>query len=174
VTGEALLLLMALGQQLIITHGTGLVVERRRCALARTCQLMCRSTSTWLGSQGGVAYLLMQALQNALRPEATAPVVCLLTQVVVDPRSEPVEAVGDLRQEEARVLGHEMGWLMREDLARLAHVVPSPCRGIVDVSLIQTMAESGAVVIARRRRGAGRATPRRRRHGRDRRGPRRR
>ena len=37
-------------------------------------------------SQGGIAYLLMQALENALR-EADNPrhVACLLTQVEVDP-----------------------------------------------------------------------------------------
>jgi len=52
--------------------------------------------------------------------------------------------------EQARVVAAEFGWLMREEApGAFRHVVPSPePRHIVDISLIQTVAQTGAVVIA--------------------------
>jgi carbamate kinase len=107
-------------------------------------------------SQGGIAYLLMQALENALRAEGNPRhVVCLLTQVEVDPADpafqHPSKPIGYFyTEEEARALSVEMGWNMREDSGRgWRHVVPSPHpKHIVDISLIQAVANSGAVVIA--------------------------
>ena len=107
-------------------------------------------------SQGGIAYLLMQALENALRADDNPRhVVCLLTQVEVDPEDpafeNPSKPIGYFySEEEAKALSAEMSWEMREDSGRgWRHVVPSPQpKHIADISLIQVVAKSGAVVIA--------------------------
>ena len=87
-TGRALLPLMALDNELIITHGNGPVVGKilMRQALTRDRIAPMPLDICVAHSQGGIAYLLMQALENALR-KADNPrhVVCLLTQVEVDP-----------------------------------------------------------------------------------------
>jgi carbamate kinase len=107
-------------------------------------------------SPGGIAYLLMQALENALRESDSARhVACLLTQVEVDPDdpafSNPTKPIGPFFTEaQAKAIGDELGWLMKEDSGRgWRHVVPSPKpRHIVDISLIQVLARRGTVVIA--------------------------
>jgi carbamate kinase len=107
-------------------------------------------------SQGGIAYLLVQALENALREVDNARhVACLLTQVEVDPEDpafqNPTKPVGPFfTKVEAEAVSRELGWLMREDSGRgWRHVVPSPRpRHIVDLSLIQVVARRGTIVIA--------------------------
>jgi carbamate kinase len=81
--------------------------------------------------------------------------VCLLTQVEVDPEDpafrNPSKPIGYFyTEQEAKDLAAELGWEMREDSGRgWRHVVPSPKpKHIVDISLVQTVARSGAVVIA--------------------------
>src|SRR6185295_576331 len=106
--------------------------------------------------QGGIAYLLMQALENALREaDSGRHVTCLLTQVEVDPNdpafTNPTKPIGPFfTKEQADTIGAELGWLMREDAGRgLRHVVPSPMpRHIVDISLIEVLARRGTAVIA--------------------------
>ncbi len=157
-TGRALLPLMALENELIITHGNGPVVGKilMRQALAHDRVAPMSLDICVAHSQGGIAYLLMQALENALR-EADNPrhVVCLLTQVEVDPKDPafeiPTKPVGFFYSEqEAKALARETGWTMQEDAGRgWRHVVPSPePRHVVDISLIQALARQGAVVIA--------------------------
>jgi carbamate kinase len=82
--------------------------------------------------QGGIAYLLMQALENALRQKGNPRhVVCLLTQVEVDPNDpafqNPSKPIGYFySEEEAKAISSEMSWLMRQDAGRgWRHVVPS-------------------------------------------------
>jgi carbamate kinase len=107
-------------------------------------------------SQGGIAYLLVQALENALREVDNARhVACLLTQVEVDAEDpafqNPTKPVGPFfTEDEAEALTRELGWLMREDSGRgWRHVVPSPRpRHIVDLSLIQVLARRGTIVVA--------------------------
>jgi carbamate kinase len=109
-------------------------------------------------SQGGIAYLLMQAMENALREaDNNRHVVCLLTQVEVDPEDpafeEPSKPIGPFfseHEQEAEALGRELDWPMAEDAGRgWRHVVPSPKpRHIVDISLIQVLSRRGTVVIA--------------------------
>jgi carbamate kinase len=157
-TGRALLPLMKLDTELIVTHGNGPVVGK---ILMRQMLSRDRVTPMTLDicvahSQGGIAYLLMQAFENALREAGSARhVVCLLTQVEVDPEDpafgNPTKFVGyAYTEKEAAALGRDMGWEMREDGGRgWRHVVPSPePLHIVDISLIRALAERGAVVIA--------------------------
>ncbi len=157
-TGNALLPILEMDNQLIITHGNGPVVGK---ILMR--QILSRDTVPPMSmdvcvahSQGGIAYLLMQNLENALRSVGNQRhVVCLLTQVEVDRDdpafSHPTKPVGAFYSEsDARDIEKKLGWTMHEDSGRgWRYVVPSPRpKHIVDISLIETIAQSGAVVIA--------------------------
>jgi len=157
-TGNALLPILEMDNQLVITHGNGPVVGK---ILMR--QILTRDTIPPMSmdvcvahSQGGIAYLMMQNLENALRHVGNPRhVVCLLTQVEVDPDdpafNNPTKPVGSFYSEtDARDIEKKLGWTMREDSGRgWRYVVPSPRpKHIVDISLIETIAQSGAVVIA--------------------------
>jgi len=157
-TAEALLPLALLDNELIITHGNGPVVGKilMRQALTRDRIAPMSLDICVAQSQGGIAYLLMQAIENALR-EADNPrhVVCLLTQVEVDPEDpaflDPSKPIGPFFDaENARGVGEELGWLMKEEAGRgWRHVVPSPKPlHICDISLIETLSSSGTVVIS--------------------------
>jgi carbamate kinase len=157
-TARALLPLLETDNELIITHGNGPGVGKvlMRQALARHRVVPMSLDVCVANSQGGIAYLLMQAFENALR-EVGNPrhVVCLLTQVEVDPDDpafdNPTKPIGYFySEEEARDLSAELGWEMREDAGRgWRLVVPSPMpRHIVDISLIDAVAKQGSVVIA--------------------------
>jgi carbamate kinase len=157
-TAKALLPLALLDNELIVTHGNGPVVGKilMRQALTRDRIPPMSLDICVAHSQGGIAYLLMQAMENALR-EADNPrhVVCLLTQVEVDPDdpafANPTKPVGPFfGEEEARRLAQELGWMMKEDAGRgWRHVVPSPKpRHVCDISLVQVLARRGTVVIA--------------------------
>jgi len=157
-TARALLPLALGDNELVITHGNGPVVGKilLRQAMTRHRIAPMPLDICVAHSQGGIAYLLMQALENALR-EADSPrhVAALLTQVEVDPDDpafrNPTKPVGKFfTEEEARKVGAEMGWLMKEDAGRgWRHVVPSPKpKHICDISLVQVLARRGTVVIA--------------------------
>lgn len=157
-TARSLLPVMQMDNELIITHGNGPVVGkiRMRQAIARDRVTPMTLDICVAHSQGGIAYLLMQALENALRETGNQRhVVCLLTQVEVDPEdpafndaTKPIGYFYD--KQEADAISQSLGWVMREDAGRgWRHFVPSPTpRHIVDISLIETVAGSGAVVIA--------------------------
>jgi len=156
--GRALVPIMTLGNELIITHGNGPVVGKihLRQALSRHRVEPMSLDICVAHSQGGIAYLLMQALENALREIGNKRhVVCLLTQVEVDPDDpafkNPTKPIGMFYDEaEAKAVAAELGWEMREEKGRgWRHVVPSPRpKHIVDISLIRALAKHGAVVIA--------------------------
>ena len=157
-TGNALLPLLQADNQLIITHGNGPVVGKilLRQVLARETVPPMSMDVCVAHSQGGIAYLLMQNLENALRSVGNnRHVVCLLTQVEVDANdpafTNPTKPVGFFySEEEAQDIQQKLGWTMKEDAGRgWRYVVPSPKpKHIVDISLIETIAKSGAVVIA--------------------------
>lgn len=173
---QALLPLMLRNSVLILTHGNGPVVGNillGQAVARRRVEPMSLDICV-AHSQGGIAYLLMQALENALRAaDSPRHVVCLLTQVEVDPEDpafrNPTKPIGYFyKEEEAGCLKEEMGWEMQEDSGRgWRHVVPSPQpKHIADISLIEMVANSGAIVIA----GGGGGVPvirsgKRQRHG---------
>lgn len=157
-TGRALLPIMEMDNELIITHGNGPVVGKilMRQAIARGRIAPMTLDICVAHSQGGIAYLLMQALENTLR-EADNPrhVVCLLTQVEVDANDpafqNPSKPIGFFYDEaEAQEIARSFGWQMKEDAHRgWRHVVASPDpKHIVDISLIDAVAKNGAIVIA--------------------------
>ena len=86
-TAEALLPLAQLDNELVITHGNGPVVGK---IMMRQMLTMNRIPPMDLDicvahSQGGIGYLLMQAIENALREKGNPRhVASLLTQVEVD------------------------------------------------------------------------------------------
>ena len=157
-TADALLGLMQKVETLVVTHGNGPVVGK---IMMRQMLTMDRIPPMSMDicvahSQGGIGYLLMQAMENALRKAGSdRHVAALLTQVEVDPDdpafTNPTKFVGPFfSQEEAGRIEKELGWLMREDSGRgWRHVVPSPKpRHICDISLIEDLSRRGSVVIA--------------------------
>lgn len=157
-TAAALLPLTCLNNELIITHGNGPVVGKilMRQVMARDRVVPMPLDICVAHSQGGIAYLLMQAIENSLR-ETDNPrhVACLLTQVEVDPDDpafkNPSKPIGPFfSQQDAQEVSAELGWIMHEDSGRgWRHVVPSPNpRHICDISLVQILSRRGTVVIA--------------------------
>ena len=157
-TAQALLPLAQMDNELVITHGNGPVVGKilMRQALTRDRIAPMSLDICVAHSQGGIAYLLMQAMENALREaDNSRHVACLLTQVEVDPDDpafdDPSKPVGPFfTEEEAEKVGRELGWQMKEDAGRgWRHVVPSPMpRHVCDISLVRILARRGTVVIA--------------------------
>jgi carbamate kinase len=157
-TGESLFPLLSGSHELIITHGNGPVVGKilMRQALSSAEVPAMPMDVCVAHSQGGIAYMLMQAFENVLRRHGNARhVVCLLTQVEVDSEdpafSNPTKPVGFFyTEEEAAVMSERMGWCMREDAGRgWRYVVPSPePLHIADISLVETVVRDGAVVIS--------------------------
>lgn len=157
-TAKALLPLTTLDNELVLTHGNGPVVGKilMRQVLTRDRIAPMPLDICVAHSQGGIAYLLMQAIENALR-EIDNPrhVAALLTQVEVaenDPAFQhPSKPIGAFyTEEDARLIGKELGWHMAEDAGRgWRHVVASPKPlHICDVSLVQVLARRGTIVIA--------------------------
>lgn len=156
--GRALLPILEMNNELIITHGNGPGVGKviMRQTLARERVAPMSLDICVANSQGGIAYVLLQAFENALR-EVGNPrhVVCLLTQVEVDPSDpafeHPTKPIGYFfDKKEAASLSKELGWQMRQDAGRgWRMVVPSPRpKHICNISLVEAVAKRGAVVIA--------------------------
>ncbi|MCP4329254.1 MAG: carbamate kinase [Alphaproteobacteria bacterium] len=157
-TAQSLLPLTLLDNELVVTHGNGPVVGKilMRQVLTRDRVAPMSLDICVAHSQGGIAYLLMQAMENALRDaDSDRHVACLLTQVEVDPDDpafdNPTKPVGPFfGEDEWEAVSKELGWPMMEDSGRgWRHVVPSPKpRHVCDISLVQVLARRGTVVIA--------------------------
>ncbi len=157
-TAQSLLPLAMRDNELVITHGNGPVVGKilMRQALTRDRIAPMPLDICVAHSQGGIAYLLVQSLENALREAGSQRhVACLLTQVEVDADDpafdNPSKPIGPFFDaEEATRVGDELGWRMEEDSGRgWRHVVPSPRpQHVCDISLVELLARRGTVVIA--------------------------
>ena len=126
ITAEALLPLAQLDNELVITHGNGPVVGK---IMMRQMLTMSRIPPMDMDicvahSQGGIGYLLMQAIENALREQGNQRhVASLLTQVEVDKDDpafrNPTKFVGPFfSEDEAKKISDELNWAMREDSGR--------------------------------------------------------
>ena len=157
-TAKALLPLLELENELIITHGNGPGVGKvlMRQALAREKVAPMSLDICVANTQGVTAYLLVQAFENALREIGNQRhVVGLVSQVEVDPDdpsfSNPTKPVGYFyTEEEANNLAQTLGWTMREDAGRGWRMVvgsPKP-KHVCDISLVEVLASRGTVVIA--------------------------
>lgn len=107
-------------------------------------------------SQGYIGYHIQQALRDALRNRnRNLPVVTLVTQVVVDPKDpafkNPTKPIGQFySEEEAKMIGEEKGYVMKEDAGRgWRRVVPSPePKRIVEISAVKRLWDTTIVITA--------------------------
>lgn len=154
---RALLPLVRKHNRLLITHGNGPVVGKilLRMMLTREAIPPMRLDVCVAHSQGGIGYILIQALENALRREGIErQAACIVTQVEVDAGdpgfahpSKPIGAFFD--EQEARQ--HEaQGWRMVQDAGRgWRHCVASPePRAVLNVDVIRQLLDAGTIVIA--------------------------
>ena len=163
-TAQALLPLALQDNELVITHGNGPVVGKilMRQAMTRDVIAPMPLDICVAHSQGGIAYLLVQSLESALREaDSSRHVACLLTQVEVDETDpafqEPSKPIGPFYEKyEALRIGEKMGWIMREDAGRGETDAPRRHR-------ISSLAPRGGVGVVRERRLRG--WRRRRRRG---------
>jgi carbamate kinase len=154
---NALLPLIRARNPLLVTHGNGPVVGKilLRMMLTRDAIPPMRLDVCVAHSQGGIGYLLIQALENAMRRAGIErQAACVVTQVRVDADdpafASPSKPVGPFFSEaEARAF-EAKGWEMMEDAGRgWRHRVPSPePREVINLRVIEALLAAGAVVIA--------------------------
>jgi carbamate kinase len=143
--------------RLLITHGNGPVVGKilLRMMLTRDAVPPMRLDVCVAHSQGGIGYMLIQALENEMRRTgARHDVTCVVTQVEVDPDdpafADPSKPIGPFFAErEAREL-EQKGWRMMEDAGRgWRHCVASPePRSVLNAGVIRRLLDAGLLVIA--------------------------
>jgi carbamate kinase len=148
------------GHQVVMTHGNGPVVGnivlRNDAGMAVHGIPVMPMYVCGADSQGGLGFMLQQALQNALTERnMKTPVATVVTQVLVD-RDDPAFAkpskpIGPFYDEEqARLLREENGWSVIEDAGRgWRRVVPSPlpCE-VIEWEAIRTLVDAGVMTIA--------------------------
>ena len=156
-TAQAMLPLLLLDNQLVITHGNGPQVGKLLLASAvARGRITPQSLDILVAqTQGGIAYLLAQAFENALRAVGSPRhVVGLVTQVEVDPQDPafamPSKPVGPyFTQLEAQALAEQFGVTVKEDGRAWRYVVPSPQpQHICDISLVEALMCTRTVVVA--------------------------
>lgn len=164
--------LVALGWDVIVTHGNGPQVGERLLAaeaagggLAPSLDLLDAET------QGSLGYVLQQSLANVLRRERVRPcVTAVVTRVVVDEAdpafAAPTKPVGPFYERaRAEELRREKRWVLVEDAGRgYRRVVPSPepleivewpaIRALVDAHVLVVAAGGGGIPVVRGPNGA--------------------
>jgi carbamate kinase len=154
---RALMPLIQANNRLLVTHGNGPVVGKilLRMMMTRDAIPPMRLDVCVAHSQGGIGYLLMQSLENAMRRAGVLrQAACVLTQVEVaaaDPAfAAPSKPIGPFFSKEEAGDLEKKGWRMMEDAGRgWRHCVPSPQpRGVINLSTIEALLATGAVVIA--------------------------
>ncbi|HVE63674.1 MAG TPA: carbamate kinase, partial [Mycobacteriales bacterium] len=157
-TCEHLAALVAADVSLVVTHGNGPQIGRillQQEAAAPEIPAMPMDVCG-AQSQGQIGYLLAQALDNALRARGLhVPVLCLVTQVVVDGRDpafrRPTKPVGpSYDRPTAQRIAHETGsvfQIMSDKRWRRVVASPQPQRLVEEEPLLQVI-QAGHVVIA--------------------------
>lgn len=152
--------LAAAGHRVVLTHGNGPVVGniilRGDAGMAIHGIPPMPMFVCGADSQGGLGFMLQQALQNALQVHGIAkPVASVVTQVLVDPRdpafANPTKPIGPFyAEDEAATLRDETGWTIVEDAGRgWRRVVPSPRPvEIIEWEAIRALNEAGVLTIA--------------------------
>ncbi len=157
VTARYIAALVEQGFHVVITHGNGPQVgaELLRSELASSQVYTLPLDSCVASTQGEMGYILENALRTALSSKnLLAPVVSILTQVVVDAADpafqHPTKPIGPFYSREVAERKREEGWQVIEDAARgYRRVVPSPKPvGIVELESINACINQGMVVIA--------------------------
>lgn len=143
--------------KLVVTHGNGPGVGKvlMRQAIARERVASMPLDICVANSQGGISYVVMQAMQNALRSaNCRRPIASVVCEVEVDPEDpafqNPDKPLGYFfSEEEARGLAEEFGWVMKEDAGRgWRMVVPSPQpQKIIDSETVTHLLDKDVIVI---------------------------
>jgi carbamate kinase len=144
--------------RVVITHGNGPVVGNiliRNQAAAGEIPPMPLDICD-ADSQGGIGYMIVQCLGNALAEAGVErPVTAVVTRVLVDANDpafrRPTKPIGPFYPEpEARRLEAESGWVVREDAGRgWRRVVPSPQPvSILELEGIRELLDAGHLVVA--------------------------
>lgn len=146
------------GHTVVVTHGNGPQVgnilrqnEEAKHVVPSMPLVICSAES-----QGFIGYMLEQALRNELlKLNNETPVTVMLTQTEVsidDPDfDDPSKPIGVFySEEEAKQLGTEKGWTVKEDAGRgWRRVVASPePKSIIGSNTIQQLSEMGTIVVA--------------------------
>jgi carbamate kinase len=154
---KALVPLVRSNNRVLITHGNGPVVGKilLRMMLTRDAIPPMRLDVCVAHSQGGIGYLLIQSLENAMRRAGLArQAACVLTQVEVDANDpalhNPSKPIGPFFSAQEAKAFEAKGWRMMDDAGRgWRHCVASPQpRAIINLSVIQALLGTGTVVIA--------------------------
>jgi carbamate kinase len=154
---RALIPLIRKQGRLLITHGNGPVVGKilLRMMLTRDAIPPMRLDVCVAHSQGGIGYLLIQALENAMRGAGIErQSACVVTQVEVSPDdpafNAPSKPIGPFFSEQDAARFEREGWRMAEDAGRgWRHCVPSPePRAVINLKVIEALLAAGVVVIA--------------------------
>ncbi len=152
--------LAARGHDIVMSHGNGPVVGNivlrndageQLHGIPAMPMFVCGADS-----QGGLGYLIQQALRNSLlKVGIDRTVTAVVTQVRVDPDdaafAHPTKPIGPFYDEEqARLLEQENGWTVVQDAGRgWRRVVPSPRPlEVVEWPAIRALLDAGVLVIA--------------------------
>lgn len=146
------------GYQLVLTHGNGPVVGNILFRMAKTAhELPPMPMDVCVAhSQGGMGYMLQQALCNVLHAEGLALAAsAIVTRVEVDAAdaafATPTKPVGRFfSRDDAKRLAREHGWKFVEDSGRgWRRVVPSPRPvRILDLPAVQALLAANIVPIS--------------------------
>jgi carbamate kinase len=145
------------GWDVVITHGNGPQVGfiLLRSELARDVLHTVPLDSCGADTQGAIGYMIQQCLYNEfLTRGIEKQAATVVTQVVVDKDDpafqNPSKPIGPFySEEEAKRLGGERGWVVKDDAGRgWRRVVPSPIPlEIVEQEAIRALLDQGFVVI---------------------------
>jgi carbamate kinase len=148
------------GHEIVMSHGNGPVVGNivlrgdageQLHGIPAMPMFVCGADS-----QGGLGFLIQQALRNALLTAGIdRPVATIVTQVTVDPHdpafARPTKPIGPFYDEaQARLLEQENNWTVVQDAGRgWRRVVPSPQPlAVVEWPAIKALLDAGVLVIA--------------------------
>lgn len=145
------------GWGVVLTHGNGPQVGMilRRSEVTRDSLPVTPVDFAVGDTQGGIGYMLQNAIGNELKRRAVnVPVVSVVTQVVIDPKDpafqNPDKPIGAFMDEaDAEALSKSEGWTVQEDSGRGWRRViasPKPVR-IVELDSIKHLVQQGALVI---------------------------
>jgi carbamate kinase len=154
---RALLPLIRADNRVLVTHGNGPVVGKilMRMMLTREAIPPMSLDVCVAHSQGGIGFMLVRSLENALRRAGVKrQAACVITEVEVkadDPAfASPSKPVGPFFSKEEAAKLDAQGWRMMEDAGRgWRHCVPSPePRAVLNVPVLRALLDAGTVVIA--------------------------
>jgi carbamate kinase len=146
------------GWNVVVTHGNGpqvgFILRRSELSIAEVPPVPMDYAGADI--QGAVGYMFVKALRNVFKRRGIRrQAVAVVTQTVVDRNdpafANPTKPIGSHMEEaRAKQLAKKYHWTVREDAGRgWRRVVPSPKpQGIIETSVIKTLAREGYVVVA--------------------------